>query len=144
MLDGDPDSHNRPQEKMKYGSLLFTHPEGSTRHALRGHIGKVKAGCRQWERDRKMGPGAQDFIEVLWWSLLGSQAKVGQSNQNRRVWVSPTEVWPKRPYCQKALGAGEAVGHKCSWGSRNKNWHLLVTLPWLSKAQACMRSYCPG
>lgn len=42
MPDGDPQFHNRPQEKLKYRSLLFTGSGRRTWHAFRSHMGWSK------------------------------------------------------------------------------------------------------
>ena len=54
MPDGALWFDNRPQEKLKWRSLLPTGAGGSTWHASRGPHEEVKAECRQ----KEAGPGA--------------------------------------------------------------------------------------
>lgn len=66
VLHGKPGFNNRPEEKLKYSSLL-TGLGGSTRQALRGPMGRLRLSADR-ELDRQE---AYAFVRVCGSSALG-------------------------------------------------------------------------
>ena len=122
----EPQFNNRPQEKLKWRSLLLTGPGGSTRHTSRGPMGRSR---RRADRDRQdLGhvPLLGSMGRVLWSSW--TEARLVHSKQKNRVLVSPMGVLTKGHVRGRHWEAGETVDHKRYWRNHIRDFCLFVTL----------------
>lgn len=92
------------------------------------------------ERDRAWGIFS---IEVLWWSSLGSQAKVGQSKPKQKGLGKQHRGLIKEAPKEKALRGRGSLFTRTVGEVRTRIDICLLTLPGLlSGAWACTRDYC--
>lgn len=75
--DGEPCFNKRPQEKLKYRSLLLTGPGGSTQQASRAHPGS-------WRQTERQNLGPMPLLGSVGRVLWGSRVKAWSVNSNQK------------------------------------------------------------